>query len=113
MSESIKWRTDWQEALEEAKKVNRPLALEFFLEGCHHCGRMVRETHQDPAVIQALNERFIPIRLEGRGHMDLVQQFQVKGAPTNILFSPEGKEKHRFAGFYPPEDYLKELAKGD
>jgi len=33
MSETIQWRTTWQEALEEAKKVNRPLALEFFLDG--------------------------------------------------------------------------------
>jgi hypothetical protein len=33
MSELIKWRTDWQEALSEAKKANRPLALEFFMEG--------------------------------------------------------------------------------
>jgi hypothetical protein len=33
MSELIKWRPDWQEALDEAKKANRPLALEFFMEG--------------------------------------------------------------------------------
>ena len=33
MSELIQWRTNWQEALEEAKKVNRPLALEFFMDG--------------------------------------------------------------------------------
>ena len=63
-------------------------------------------------MIQALNERFIPVHLEVRNHMYLVQQFQVKGAPITLLFSPEGQEKHRFVGFYPPEDYLKELAKG-
>ena len=72
---------------------------------------MVRETHQDPAVVQTLNERFIPVRLEGRNHMDLVQQFQVTGAPTTILFSSERQEKHRFPGFYPAEEYLKELVK--
>jgi hypothetical protein len=33
MSELIQWRTDWQEALNEAQKVNRPLALEFFMDG--------------------------------------------------------------------------------
>jgi hypothetical protein len=33
MSETIRWRTNWQEALAEAKKANRPLALEFFLDG--------------------------------------------------------------------------------
>ena len=33
MSELIQWRMDWQEALDEAKKANLPLALEFFMDG--------------------------------------------------------------------------------
>jgi hypothetical protein len=33
MAESVQWRGNWSEALEEAKKANRPLALEFHLEG--------------------------------------------------------------------------------
>jgi hypothetical protein len=74
--------------------------------------QVVRETHQDPAVVKVLNECFIPIRLEGRGHMDLVRQFQVTGAPTTLLFSPDGEEKHRFAGFQTAEEYLRELEKG-
>jgi len=59
-----------------------------------------------------LNERFIPVRLEGRSHMDLVRQYQVTGAPTTLLFSPEGQEKHRFVGFQSHEEYLQELARG-
>jgi thioredoxin-like negative regulator of GroEL len=71
---------------------------------------LVRETHQDPAVIQALNEKFIPVRLEGRSHMDLVQQFGVRGAPTTILLSADGTEKHRFVGFQTAEELLKEIS---
>jgi thioredoxin-related protein len=112
MSELINWRTEWQEALHEAKKTNRPLALEFYMEGWPHCSRLVRETHQDPAVVQAINERFIPVRLEGRTNMELVRQFQVTGAPTTLLFSSDGEEKHRFAGFQPALEYLRELTKG-
>jgi hypothetical protein len=33
MSELIQWRTNWPEAQEEAKKVNLPPALEFYLDG--------------------------------------------------------------------------------
>ena len=73
---------------------------------------MVRETQQDPAVVKALNDRFIPVHLEGRTNMELVRQFHVTGAPTTLLFSPAGEEKHRFVGFQPTEEYLKELAKG-
>ncbi len=30
---SIGWRDNWTKALEEAKRLNRPLVLEFHLEG--------------------------------------------------------------------------------
>jgi hypothetical protein len=33
MSESIQWRDNLTEALEEAKKANLPVALEFHLDG--------------------------------------------------------------------------------
>lgn len=33
MSEAIQWRTDWPAALEEAKKANLPLTMEFYMEG--------------------------------------------------------------------------------
>lgn len=113
MSKSIQWRTNWPEALEEAKKANRPLALEFFMEGCPACGRLVRESHPDPAVVEALNNRFVPVRLEARDHMDLVQQHQVTATPTILLFNSEGEEKHRFDGFQTGAEYLKELSKYD
>jgi thioredoxin-related protein len=108
---AVNWRDSWQAAQEEAKKQNHPLVLELYLEGCPHCARLDRETHPDDQVALTLNTRFIPVRLEGRQHMDLVRQLDVKGAPTTLIFSSDGKELHRFAGFLPPEDYLKELEK--
>ena len=29
----VEWRGNWSEALEEAKKVGRPVALEFYMDG--------------------------------------------------------------------------------
>ena len=43
--------------------------------------------------------------------MDLVQKYEVRGAPTTLMFSPDGQEKYRFVGFQSAEDYLKELEK--
>lgn len=105
----IYWRKSWEEATAEAKKANRPLLLELYLEGCPHCQRLDTETHADQAVAAAVNEGFIPVRLEGRSHMDLVKKLEVRGAPTTILLSPEGKEIRRFAGFLPPQEYLREI----
>uniref|UniRef100_A0A7V6DQF2 DUF255 domain-containing protein n=1 Tax=Desulfobacca acetoxidans TaxID=60893 RepID=A0A7V6DQF2_9BACT len=109
MSELINWRSDLPEAKEEARRTRRPLLLEIYLEGCPHCLRLALETHQNPAVVEALNNRFLPVRLEGRGHMDVVRELQVTGAPTTIIFSPDGQETRRLVGFYAPEEYLREL----
>ncbi len=95
----VYWRDGWNGALDEAKKADKPLVLELYLEGCPHCQRLDRETHADQEVAKALNTRFIPVRLEGRNHMDIEKQFNVTGAPTTLIFSPDGKELHRFAGF--------------
>jgi hypothetical protein len=109
MAAAVQWRGNWEEAAAEAKKAGRPLLLELYLEGCPHCQRLDRETHGDAAVAAAVSEGFIPVRLEGRSHMDLVQKLGVRGAPTTLIFSPDGKELRRFAGFLPPQEYLREI----
>ena len=52
-----------------------------------------------------------PCAWKGAAHMEVVRQFNVTGAPTTLIFSPDGRELHRFSGFSPPADYLKELEK--
>jgi hypothetical protein len=111
MTAVVYWRDNWETALKEAEEQKRPVVLELYMETCSHCMRLHRETHTDQAVAAALNTRFIPVRLEGRSHMDIVKKFNVTGAPTTLIFSADGNELHRFAGFFPPEPYLKELEK--
>jgi thiol:disulfide interchange protein len=105
----INWRDDWNSALQEAKKENRRVLLELYMDGCPHCMRLHNETHADAGVVQEVNSQYIPVRLEGRSHMDIVKQFNVTGAPTTLVFGADGKELHRFPGFYSPLDYLKQL----
>jgi thioredoxin-related protein len=108
---AINWRDNLNSALEEAQKVNRRIVLELYMEGCPHCTHLHTETHGDPGVQEILNSKYVPVRLDGRSHMDVVKKFNVTGAPTTLVLSPEGKELHRFPGYHPPADYLKELEK--
>jgi hypothetical protein len=94
------------------EKRQPPSRSEIFYGRVPHCGRLVSEAHQDPAVVQAMNERFIPVRLEGRNHMTWCGNFRSKVRPPLSLFSPEEQEKQRFAGFQPAGDYFEELANG-
>jgi thioredoxin-related protein len=110
MPEAINWRSDWPAALAEAQKSNLPLILEIYLEGCPVCARLARETHNHAGVMKTLNERFIPVRLEGRENLDLAHELNVTGAPTTLRFAPDGMEQGRVVGFQSPEDYLTGLS---
>jgi len=110
MSE-IKWQTDYEAAVKEAAAADKPILLELYMEGCGHCARLHSETLVDDQVTGAVNAQFIPVRIEGRGRMDLVKKFDVKGAPTTLILSPQEQEKHRFVGFQSPTEYLQELGK--
>ncbi len=108
---AVDWQPDYETAVKVAKELNKPILLELYLDTCGHCARLHRETLVDPGVVAAINERFVPVRVEGRGRMDIVQKFEVRGAPTTIILSPEEQEKHRFVGFHNPSEYLQELGK--
>jgi uncharacterized protein YyaL (SSP411 family) len=110
MSEGT-WQTDYENAVKEAVAANKPILLELYMEGCSHCARLHRETLVDDQVTSAINANFVPVRIEGRGRMDLVKKFDVKGAPTTLILSPQEQEKHRFVGFQTPAEYLQELGK--
>lgn len=72
---------------------------------------MVRETHADPHVAELLNEKFIPVRLEGRSHVELAQKWNVRGVPLTLILSSGEQEIKRLEGFQPADTYLQELQK--
>jgi thiol:disulfide interchange protein len=110
MSE-IKWQSDYESAVKEAIAANKPVLLELYMDGCGHCTRLHKETLVDEQVVAVVNAGFVPVRIEGRGRMDLVKKFEVKGAPTTLILSPQEQEKHRFIGFQSPMEYIQELGK--
>jgi len=111
MSETIQWRGDLAAAVAEAKTAQKPVVLEFYLEGCPHCAHLARDTHSDAALAAYLNEHFIPVRLEARGHTELAQKWGVRAVPAGLFLSPEEQELGRFDGFLTAEQYLQELQK--
>ncbi len=111
MSDIIQWQPDYESAVKAAAAANKPILLELYMDTCGHCARLHKETLTDTQVAEAVNARFIPVRVEGRSRMDLVKKFDVKGAPTTLILSPQEVEKHRFVGFQTPAEYLQELSK--
>src|SRR5689334_16871160 len=101
------WSAD---ALAEAKRLDRPILLSIGYAACHWCHVMERESFEDEATAQLMNERFVSIKVdrEERPDIDSIYMQAVQamtghgGWPMTMFLTPDGTP---FYGgtYYPPE----------
>jgi uncharacterized protein YyaL (SSP411 family) len=106
----VDWYAWGPEALEKARREDKPLLVSIGYSACHWCHVMERESFESEAIAKLLNERFVPIKVDREERPDLdhiymnaVQMLTGHGGwPLNVFCTPEGKP---FWGgtYFPPE----------
>ncbi|HEV3472912.1 MAG TPA: thioredoxin domain-containing protein, partial [Actinomycetota bacterium] len=107
----VDWYPWGDDALERAKKEDKPIFLSIGYAACHWCHVMERESFEDPEIAAYINERFVPIKVdrEERPDLDAIYMEAVQmmtghgGWPMTVFLTPEGVP---FYGgtYYPPDD---------
>jgi thioredoxin-like negative regulator of GroEL len=87
----VKWRTDYNSARKEADAKNRPVLIDFVRPGCLPCERMEQTTFRDPRIVAALNDRFIPLKINGLDEPTLTSRLGISLYPTLILANSDGR----------------------
>lgn len=99
-----------------ARKGSAPVVLYFEADWCQPCKQMHETTFREPAVLQAAAgmELFrVDMTNSGDRRVDLIREsFQVRGAPTVIVFAPGGKEAARRFGYIPADALAEMLVAG-
>jgi hypothetical protein len=105
----VDWNPWDAEALERARREDRPIFLSIGYSACHWCHVMERESFEDPAVAAELNAHFLPIKVDREERPDLddlymgaVQAISGRGGwPMSVWLTPDLKPF--FGGtYYPP-----------
>lgn len=104
---TIRWRTDYDTARKEAVDKGLPLFVEVGTESCYYCKKMASSTFADPVVVQLVNSRFVPLKIDANREPQLVQALKVRAYPTTILAGNDGKI-HAFLQGYVAAEALKE-----
>ncbi len=104
----IQWR-DWgQHAFDEAKRMNKLILLSLSAVWCHWCHIMDETTYSDPAVIDFINNNFIPIRVDADLRPDIDSLYNQGGWPSTAILTPQG-EVMSGGNYFPPEEMLGRL----
>ncbi len=107
----IQWRTWGKEAFEEARARNRPILLSISAVWCHWCHVMDETTYSENAVINYLNEHYIPIRVDADMRPDVDSVYNQGGWPSTVFLSPAG-DPLGGGNYIPPEQMLALLREG-
>jgi uncharacterized protein YyaL (SSP411 family) len=107
----VDWYPWGSEALERAKRENKPILLSIGYAACHWCHVMEHESFEDPATAAVMNERFVNIKVDREERPDLdgiyMQAVQAMtghgGWPMTVFLTPDGVP---FYGgtYFPNED---------
>ena len=109
----VDWYPWGEEALNRAKKEDKPILLSIGYSSCHWCHVMEKESFENEAIAQVMNDRFINIKVDREERPDLDEIYmnavQVMtgsgGWPMTVFLTPDLVPFH--AGtYFPPEDRM-------
>ncbi|MCS6978131.1 MAG: thioredoxin family protein [Gemmatales bacterium] len=98
-AQEIRWRYEYGSARSEAQRAGLPLFLDFSTEWCTYCKKLDVTTFRDPEIVRLLNERFVPVKLDGNREKRLVEVLQLQGYPTLIVAGPDGRILKTLEGY--------------
>jgi thioredoxin-like negative regulator of GroEL len=98
-AQEVHWRYDYNAARMEAQTKGLPLVLDFGTEACFWCKKLDDTTFRDPAVLAALNNQFIPLKVDANRNPALAEALRVQSYPTLVLAAPDGKILNVLEGF--------------
>ena len=108
--ESINWRS-YEEGLVVSKIEKKKIFLHFYANWCVFCGKMAKETFQNPTVVSYLNNNFIPVRVDTDKEPEKAMNYGVTGLPSTWFLTEMGEAIGTVPGFIPPDTLLSMLKK--
>ncbi|HWA73882.1 MAG TPA: thioredoxin domain-containing protein [Polyangiaceae bacterium] len=107
----VDWYPWGNEALERARTENKPIFLSIGYAACHWCHVMERESFENPAIAELINQNFVAIKVDREERPDLDDIYMAAtvavsgsgGWPMTVFLTPD--REPFFAGtYFPPTD---------
>jgi uncharacterized protein YyaL (SSP411 family) len=108
----VDWYPWGEEALELARRADKPILLSIGYSACHWCHVMAHESFEDPASAAVMNELFVNIKVDREERPDLDKIYQLAqqmltqrsgGWPLTMFLTP-GAQRPFFGGTYFPKE---------
>jgi uncharacterized protein YyaL (SSP411 family) len=107
----VDWFPWGEEAIDKARREDKPLFLSVGYSTCYWCHVMERESFSDPAIARLLNEGFVCVKLDREERPDLDEIYMTatqlltrSGGWPNSLFLTHDLKPFYAGTYFPPDD---------
>ena len=108
-AKEIRWES-FTAGMARGKAENKKVFVHFYADWCGTCKIMENKTFKDPGVIAALNQDYIPIKVDVDRNRKLSKMFKVKFLPDNWFIKGDNEIIGHRVGYIAPKQ-LKILLK--
>ena len=108
-AKKLKWRQFSDALFEEARRDNKFILLDLEAVWCHWCHVMDKETYSNPLIVELIEKKFIPVKVDQDARPDLSHKYEDYGWPATIVFNGKGEEIVKRSGYIRPERMLRLL----
>ena len=106
----IKWNENFQSAIAESKKSNKPMFVYFGTSWCHYCKQLESETFANQDVQNKIAENYIPVKVDGDTNPELCSIYNVFGFPTIMIIDSNEKKLGFIEGFHSATELLNKIS---
>jgi thiol:disulfide interchange protein len=106
----VKWRMDYQAALDEAKQTGKPVLIDFTASWCPPCRVMKHEVWPNREVAKAANDGYVPllVDVDEPKNAQVAERYGIQTIPSIFVVDGDGQVV-RQASFMTADDMIKFL----
>jgi uncharacterized protein len=104
----IAWQPWSARTFARAQREDKPILLSISAVWCHWCHVMDETTYSNEGVIDTINARYIPVRVDNDERPDVNTRYNMGGWPTTAFLAPDGTLLTG-ATYLPPQEMQRAL----
>lgn len=105
------WLTDFDAALAEAQRLDRPLLVHFYADWCGPCRQMEQNVLHRDAVKNALRQHVVAVKINTDRNPEVTERYGINSLPTDLFIEPNGTRIVESTGYRSQSEYTTAVAR--
>jgi thiol-disulfide isomerase/thioredoxin len=105
------WSTDFDAALAEARRLDKPLLIHLYADWCGPCRQMERNVLSQPAVLREIGRSVIAVRINVDRQPQVASRYGVQALPSDVFVEPDGRKIMEATGYRSLNEYVSSMTR--